>query len=69
MNRVLQDALSLPPPQRAKLAVTLIESLDDEDEADIEKAWATDISRRVKDLDSGAAKTVPWSIVRRQIAK
>jgi hypothetical protein len=30
---------------------------------DAEVAWATEIDRRVAELDSGAVKTIPWAEV------
>jgi len=37
----------------------------DEDTAN---SWDLEIGRRVEDLDSGRAKTVPWEEVRRQFS-
>ena len=34
---------------------------------DAEAAWATEISRRVQELDSGAVRAVPWAEARRRI--
>jgi putative addiction module component (TIGR02574 family) len=63
----VQDALALPTEARAALAGSLLESLDDEvDEG--EAAWATEVNRRVAELDSGAVKTIPWAEVRRRLA-
>jgi putative addiction module component (TIGR02574 family) len=33
-----------------------------------QKAWKDEIARRIKELDSGKAKTVPWDEVQRRIA-
>jgi len=33
-----------------------------------QNTWADEIARRIKDLDSGKAKTVSWDEVQRRIA-
>jgi putative addiction module component (TIGR02574 family) len=65
---ILKDALALPTEARAALAASLLESLDTEVDEDAEVAWATEINRRVAELDSGALKTIPWAEVRRRLA-
>ncbi len=66
-ERLLADALKLPSQARAALAAQLIESLDQEVDEDAEAAWSVEIARRVKELETGKVKTVPWSAARRQI--
>ncbi len=44
-NRLLQEALTLGPDERAALAAELLASLD-ESENDVQSAWATEIERR-----------------------
>src|SRR5438105_14113789 len=65
---ILKDALALPTEARAALAGSLLESLDTEVDEDAEAAWATEVNRRVAELDSGAVKTIPWAEVRRRLA-
>jgi len=66
-SKVLEEALKLPIEARAAIAGSLIESLDEEVDENVEQAWAEEITRRVQDLDSGKAKTIPWSKARRRI--
>jgi putative addiction module component (TIGR02574 family) len=65
---ILKDALALPTEARAALAGSLLESLDTEVDEDAEAAWATEVTRRVAELDSGTATLVPWAEVRRRLA-
>jgi putative addiction module component (TIGR02574 family) len=65
---ILKEALALPTEARAALAGSLLDSLDTEVEEDAEAAWATEVTRRVTELDSGAVKTIPWAEVRRRLA-
>jgi len=49
--RLLQEALKLPPRERADLAAELLASLDEElvdDPQELEKAWANEIERRAR---------------------
>ncbi|MEX0881069.1 MAG: addiction module protein [Thermoanaerobaculia bacterium] len=63
--RVLRDALLLPPGSRADIAGTLLESLDVPADKGVEAAWAKEIERRIRDVESGKVRLVPWSEVRR----
>jgi len=65
---LLQKALTLPEADRAALAGSLLESLDQVVDADAEIAWQSEVSRRISDLDSGKAKTVPWEELRSSLA-
>jgi putative addiction module component (TIGR02574 family) len=67
VSKILEAALKLPVEARAAIAGSLTESLDEEVDGNVEEAWAEEIARRVQDLDSGKAKTIPWSKARRLI--
>lgn len=66
-TRLLENALQLSDQERADLAVSLIDSLDPAVDSDWEAAWDAEIERRVKELDEGSVKTVPWSDVRKRL--
>ncbi len=67
-RELLREALLLPPEARAALAAELIESLDGgETDEGVEAAWATEIRRRLADVDAGTTKTIPWEEFRRRI--
>lgn len=53
--------------ERAALASQLIESLDMEVEEGVEAAWVAEVERRVAELDSGTATTVPWEEVKTRL--
>ena len=57
VEQIEAEALNLPIADRARLAEHMIASLDAD--AEIEKAWAKEIERRVHALDSGSVKCVP----------
>ena len=66
-QQVLQQALRLPPRARADIASVLLHSLDDREDRDVEAAWALEIERRLKDVESGSVKLLPWEQVRRSL--
>jgi len=65
---ILKRALSLPSADRADLVAILMNSLDSAEGATLEAAWREEISRRIEDLDSGKAQTVPWEEVCRRVS-
>jgi putative addiction module component (TIGR02574 family) len=34
-----------------------------------EEAWRTEITRRAKELDSGAVQSIPWDLVKQRLAR
>lgn len=64
-KELLARALQLPEDARAALAGRLIASLEDGLDPDADAAWRAEIARRLKSLDDGTAKTIPWSEVER----
>jgi putative addiction module component (TIGR02574 family) len=65
--KLLQEALRLSPEARAALAVSLLESLEEDVDESAEAAWVDEIAKRLHELDSGAVTPVPWSEARRMI--
>jgi putative addiction module component (TIGR02574 family) len=66
-EQVLADALQLDADARALIAETLLESLDDESDAEVFDAWRTEILRRAAELDSGAVTAVDGDQVIREL--
>jgi len=61
---LLQRALELPAGDRLALATELLESVEGPEDLEWAAAWAAELDRRVRELDSGAVKTIPWQQVR-----
>ena len=63
VEKIKADALRLTESERAELARALIASLDEEGEelteAEWEAAWAPELERRMRRLESGESKTTP----------
>jgi putative addiction module component (TIGR02574 family) len=65
-QQLLRKALALPDKDRAHLAGSLIESLEDTVDEDAEAAWQEEIARRLEEVRSGKVKTTPWNEVRQK---
>jgi putative addiction module component (TIGR02574 family) len=59
-------ALLLPRKERARLAERLIASLEEQD-PEVEAAWAAEIRRRMDEWEAGLVDEIPWDEARRQI--
>jgi putative addiction module component (TIGR02574 family) len=68
-DRLLTDALRLPPAARGALATRLIDSLDTEADPDAEAAWDAEITRREQEIESGSVKLLSWAEARREISR
>ena len=67
-NELLKKALTLPAPERAELAGSLIESLDRSKDKSVRVAWDTEIARRMEELDSGKVKPISIEQARRRLS-
>jgi putative addiction module component (TIGR02574 family) len=71
MSRTFTDvwkaASELSDEDRAALAGLLIESLEGEPDPDVEAAWASEIEKRVAELDAGTVQSIPWEQVRQRL--
>jgi putative addiction module component (TIGR02574 family) len=65
-DELLQKAMSLPLKDRAELASSLIDSLDQTVDEDAELAWQQEVVRRMDEIRSGKVKTIPWREVQRK---
>ena len=65
---LLKKALALPVEARAALAGSLLDSLDETVDASAEEEWNQEIARRIRELDSGKVKPIPWAEARRQVS-
>jgi len=67
-DEILKDALALSVEDRAAIAGSLIESLDDDaPDEDAEAQWSAEIARRIAEVDAGKVQPVPWSVVRQRL--
>ena len=70
VSKLLERALTLSVEEQEALADSLISNLGGKVDEGVQAAWHAEIEKRIADLDSGKAKTVPWEEVRqRNLAK
>jgi len=68
VQKLLKDALTLDPNDRAQLAARLLASLDDT-EAEVEAAWALEIQRRAVEARQNPADDEDWRVVLDEIQR
>ena len=68
LSELLKKALALPAEARAALAGSLLDSLDETVDASAEEEWNREIAQRIRELDSGKVKPIPWEEARRQVS-
>jgi len=66
-DEIYQEASELSDKERAELAGLLLETLDGEPDPGVEAAWAEEVERRVRQIDSGEVKMIPWEQVRAEL--
>ena len=66
-TKVVNDALSLPPRSRAKLAEKLLESLDDPKQREIDRLWAEEVEDRIDAYEKGYLMAIPGKEVFRRL--
>lgn len=67
VKELYEEASTLDEKQRADLAGLLLESLDSERDPDVEQAWATEIEKRIVQIDTGEVDMIPWEDVKREM--
>lgn len=64
---VLEEALKLTAQERAEVAEQLLASLDEAPDVDVEQAWQEEVQRRLRQVERGEVKTIPWEEVQRRL--
>lgn len=59
-KKLFEEILELPERERALIAASLIDSLDLDEDSNVESEWQRVIEDRLKDLDSRKVSTIPW---------
>jgi putative addiction module component (TIGR02574 family) len=67
-KKIIDEALSLPLEERARLANSLLESLNVPNPA-IDKKWAAVAKQRLEELRSGKVKPIPGDEVFEKVDK
>ena len=59
VKQITEDLLKLPSSSRAELAERLLESIEDFTTPEIEQAWKVEVSKRIKEYESGIVQSIP----------
>ncbi len=68
MPAPLNDLLSLPREERARLAMVLIDSLEEESDVDAGAAWVEELQRRAEDARANPGELEDMASVRARLA-
>ena len=67
LEEIYQEASALSDRDRAELAGMLLDSLEGETDPEVEAAWAEEVERRIRQVDAGEVKLIPWEQVRAEL--
>jgi putative addiction module component (TIGR02574 family) len=67
VTELFKEASVLAESDRAALAGLLIESLEAAPESGVDAAWAAEIERRVRQLETGEVEAIAWEEVRARL--
>ena len=68
-EQVLASSKSLTADERAKLAHTLIASLEQKQDDDAEQQWLAVTEQRVGEIEAGYVAAVSWQDIKKQLGK
>lgn len=60
-EKLFDEALKLPEGERRALALCLLDSVSDEPEGEVERAWVDEAKRRLDDVRAGRTQAAPWT--------
>ena len=66
-EKILTEALGIPPEERALIAERLITSLDAATDLDVETAWQQEVQKRLAALDRGEVALMSWEEARQKL--
>lgn len=67
LKNVLENVLKMPYEQRAFIAGRLIDSLDEDMDADVELAWQQEIQKRIADAGRSKASFISWEDAKKRL--
>ena len=67
VKELYDEASALNEKQRADLAGLLLESLDPEQDPNVEQAWTSEIEKRLTQIDGGEVDLIPWEDVKKEM--
>lgn len=65
LEKVIEQALSLPGSERLSVARRILESVEPETSEEVERAWEQEIVKRVEQIESGTASYRSWEEIKK----
>ncbi len=65
LEKVVEQALSLPGLERLSVARQILESVEPEVSEEVERAWEEEIIKRIHKIDSGTASGRSWEEIKK----
>lgn len=63
IDDLAESAIQLPPDQRFTLAQRILASVEPQEDSDVDRAWMTEIRKRIARYDSGETQGIPGAEV------
>lgn len=64
---MINEALSMSPSERALLAHSLISSLDEPVEEDVDQEWIKLAKKRLAEIEKGEVSPISWEELKRKV--
>ena len=64
---ILNEALSMSPAERARIAHCLIYSLEEPKAESVDTQWIQLAQKRLEELESGTVKPVSWEEIKKKV--
>jgi len=66
---IIKAAVKLPEKDRVRAVERLLNSLEPEEEQDVDTAWAAEIEHRSREIREGTVRLLPWKTVKSRARK
>ena len=66
---LISRLLRRPDKVRLQIASQLFQSIEQRIDPEIEKAWRLEIHKRIKEMERGERKFIPWEVVREKLRR
>ena len=64
---ILNEALSMSPIERARIAHCLIHSLEEPSSESVDEQWIQLAQKRLEELEDGSVQTVSWEEIKKKV--
>jgi len=69
ISPLVKTLLRRSEKERLQIATQLFQSIEQRIDPEIENAWRVEIRKRMKEMEKGERKWIPWTVVRQQLRR